>query len=713
MDDLFGESDTEMSLDSVSSEDANLTLVKTLIKYVVILLLGYCSASAGVVSSQFSEVLNKCMTYVSMPVLLFSTIAVLDLSAVNYKVLFVILISRSFVFLVALVTPKLLLAFRNNALAGGMFAILATQGNDFAFGAPIIKMLFPSSMSEEVDYSAYCFLAAPIQLALLNPIAMLILAWGAAIEQARELTYPMLLAFYKVVMLPVCARLLAQLLLASEDEAGGEGAEGQHADFLDFSYIFGSLPTAVGVPQALAYHYNAMPELVSNAVLVNHAVAAPCVMLSGILRTLHEQGPLLPFLSTYTAVMRSASLLGSLLLLWHTARHLVQSVTLPLTVVAAMAVTHIGLHSAQLGCALAPACDHDPDAPLRFAIAWFNLASKLAVVGLGVIVTVDIFRSRMERILPPWCMGAGRQSVAYWALVTTIPTTAPGTLVCERCWRTKLCDLAGTLSAASPVARLVTHGRGSQGSSCMDAALKARREEPLPTSRRALAALSWRAACLCWAARLAWNYFFGPQLPGVVSPVLSLVGGTFTPLALFLMGSTPGKGVRVLAARDLLQRGLLSSEAAAISPRAKLGSLPTSLSGHDVAALGILSGENSLHTTPPPSPGEPAGSAVAAYILYRSIVLLATFEVGMTLEWMFDLMLSIRPHGVTGFPRGRRVVRFRCYAWQSPAEMAKDCSVVTLVIGSNVRNTMNENEIPMLITKRRQDNAIWLDWDDT
>ncbi|KAK3239216.1 hypothetical protein CYMTET_50837, partial [Cymbomonas tetramitiformis] len=360
MDDLFGESDTEMSLDSVSSEDANLTLVKTLIKYVVILLLGYCSASAGVVSSQFSEVLNKCMTYVSMPVLLFSTIAVLDLSAVNYKVLFVILISRSFVFLVALVTPKLLLAFRNNALAGGMFAILATQGNDFAFGAPIIKMLFPSSMSEEVDYSAYCFLAAPIQLALLNPIAMLILAWGAAIEQgatlhwkvmlailreiacnpavftvflglawnyffgpqlpgvvspvlslvggtftplalflmgstcvsslanlqARELTYPMLLAFYKVVMLPVCARLLAQLLLASEDEAGGEGAEGQHADFLDFSYIFGSLPTAVGVPQALAYHYNAPEVCAEVSVLWLRAASAMRFRRAGHIRAL-------------------------------------------------------------------------------------------------------------------------------------------------------------------------------------------------------------------------------------------------------------------------------------------------------------------------------------------------------------------------------------------------------------------------------------------
>ncbi|KAK3259630.1 hypothetical protein CYMTET_31382, partial [Cymbomonas tetramitiformis] len=341
----------------------------------------------------------------------------------------------------------------------------------------------------------------------------------------------------------------------------------------------------------------------------------------------------------------------SLLLLWHTARHLVQSVTLPLTVVAAMAVTHIGLHSAQLGCALAPACDHDPDAPLRFAIAWFNLASKLAVVGLGVIVTVDIFRSRMERILPPWCMGAGRQSVAYWALVTTIPTVCVGVVALH---------LALADHGAADGRRGNRHSKHA-ASSC----------------------LAYHLPCRGWARTM---HLLAASLAST---------STWAILALIIRRRKP---ILALIIRRRKPRGLLSSEAAAISPRAKLGSLPTSLSGHDVAALGILSGENSLHTTPPPSPGEPAGSAVAAYILYRSIVLLATFEVGMTLEWMFDLMLSIRPHGVTGSALQVLCLAITCGDGQGGMMYLLLC-----------RGGLLE----MLITKRRQDNAIWLDWDDT
>lgn len=50
----------------------------------------------------------------------------------------------------------------------GILAIFCTQSNDFAIGFPIVSALYTKIHPE---YSAYIYLMAPISLAILNPIA--------------------------------------------------------------------------------------------------------------------------------------------------------------------------------------------------------------------------------------------------------------------------------------------------------------------------------------------------------------------------------------------------------------------------------------------------------------------------------------------------------------------------------------------------------------
>lgn len=86
---------------------------------------------------------------------------------VNWKFLFAIFISKSIVFFLVMITC-LLVQRPLNLGKSGILAIFCTQSNDFAIGFPIVSALYSQVHPE---YSAYIYLMAPISLAVLNPIA--------------------------------------------------------------------------------------------------------------------------------------------------------------------------------------------------------------------------------------------------------------------------------------------------------------------------------------------------------------------------------------------------------------------------------------------------------------------------------------------------------------------------------------------------------------
>lgn len=89
------------------------------------------------------------------------------MATVNWKFLFAILISKSIAFF-AVALISLLVVRPLNFGKSGILAIFCTQSNDFAIGYPIVHALYSKTHPE---YGAYIYLMAPISLAILNPIA--------------------------------------------------------------------------------------------------------------------------------------------------------------------------------------------------------------------------------------------------------------------------------------------------------------------------------------------------------------------------------------------------------------------------------------------------------------------------------------------------------------------------------------------------------------
>lgn len=109
-------------------------------------------------------------TYVgtfALPSLIFLSLSEVKWETVNWKFLLAILISKAIVFFLVLLTG-LLVVRPLNLGKSGILAIFCTQSNDFAIGYPIVSALYEKIHPE---YSAYIYLMAPISLAILNPIA--------------------------------------------------------------------------------------------------------------------------------------------------------------------------------------------------------------------------------------------------------------------------------------------------------------------------------------------------------------------------------------------------------------------------------------------------------------------------------------------------------------------------------------------------------------
>lgn len=93
------------------------------------------------------------------------------MATVNWKFLFAILVSKSIAFF-AVMLITLLVVRPLNFGKSGILAIFCRQSNDFAIGFPIVDALYSKTHPE---YAAYIYLMAPISLAILNPIAYVLM----------------------------------------------------------------------------------------------------------------------------------------------------------------------------------------------------------------------------------------------------------------------------------------------------------------------------------------------------------------------------------------------------------------------------------------------------------------------------------------------------------------------------------------------------------
>ena len=108
----------------------------------------------------------------ALPAIIFGSLCKIDLSKMNWSLWLSILVSKMIVFVAVLVIHRL--ASRSKSIGiSSLYGIFVTQSNDFALGLPILNALFEAS--DHPEYPSYLFLLAPIQLAIINPIALVLI----------------------------------------------------------------------------------------------------------------------------------------------------------------------------------------------------------------------------------------------------------------------------------------------------------------------------------------------------------------------------------------------------------------------------------------------------------------------------------------------------------------------------------------------------------
>ena len=108
----------------------------------------------------------------ALPAIIFGSLCKIDLTKMNWSLWLSILLSKMIVFVAVLVIHRL--ASRSKSIGiSSLYGIFVTQSNDFALGLPILNALFEAS--DHPEYPSYLFLLAPIQLAIINPIALVLI----------------------------------------------------------------------------------------------------------------------------------------------------------------------------------------------------------------------------------------------------------------------------------------------------------------------------------------------------------------------------------------------------------------------------------------------------------------------------------------------------------------------------------------------------------
>ncbi|XP_030385806.1 integral membrane protein GPR155 isoform X2 [Scaptodrosophila lebanonensis] len=182
-----GESDIEVATPVPPSEDGGVSMnnfYPALVQCFGIIICGYIAGRFKIISNAETKGLGTFVGTFALPSLIFLSLVELNWSAVNWKFLLAMLISKAVVFFAVLVI-SLLVARPLNYARAGLLAIFCTQSNDFAIGYPIVVALYQNVHPE---YASYLYLMAPISLAILNPIGLVLMEISKIIKNKEDVT---------------------------------------------------------------------------------------------------------------------------------------------------------------------------------------------------------------------------------------------------------------------------------------------------------------------------------------------------------------------------------------------------------------------------------------------------------------------------------------------------------------------------------------------
>ncbi|XP_061600730.1 lysosomal cholesterol signaling protein isoform X2 [Cololabis saira] len=132
-----------------------------------IILCGYIAGRADIITQSQAKGLGNFVSKFALPALLFKNMVLLDFGDVIWAFFWSVLVAKVAVFTLVCALTLMVASPDSRYSKAGLYAIFATQSNDFALGYPIVDALYRSTYPE---YLQYIYLVAPVSLMLLNPI---------------------------------------------------------------------------------------------------------------------------------------------------------------------------------------------------------------------------------------------------------------------------------------------------------------------------------------------------------------------------------------------------------------------------------------------------------------------------------------------------------------------------------------------------------------
>ncbi|CAJ1066734.1 integral membrane protein GPR155 isoform X1 [Xyrichtys novacula] len=132
-----------------------------------IILCGYIAGRTDIITESQAKGLGNFVSKFALPALLFKNMVLLDFGDVIWAFLWSVMVAKVTVFVLVCVLTLMVASPDSRYSKAGLYAIFATQSNDFALGYPIVDALYRSTYPE---YLQYIYLVAPVSLMLLNPI---------------------------------------------------------------------------------------------------------------------------------------------------------------------------------------------------------------------------------------------------------------------------------------------------------------------------------------------------------------------------------------------------------------------------------------------------------------------------------------------------------------------------------------------------------------
>uniref|UniRef100_A0A1A8J8W9 G protein-coupled receptor 155b n=1 Tax=Nothobranchius kuhntae TaxID=321403 RepID=A0A1A8J8W9_NOTKU len=158
-------------------------LLPALLECFGIILCGYVAGRADIVTESQAKGLGNFVSKFALPALLFKNMVLLDFGNVIWAFLWSVLVAKVVVFVLVCVLTLMVASPDSRYSKAGLYAIFATQSNDFALGYPIVDALYRSTYPE---YLQYIYLVAPVSLMLLNPIGFAL----CEVQRWRQASHP-------------------------------------------------------------------------------------------------------------------------------------------------------------------------------------------------------------------------------------------------------------------------------------------------------------------------------------------------------------------------------------------------------------------------------------------------------------------------------------------------------------------------------------------